>query len=69
MIFVIKNAKFQNSKNSHKFLIMIKLDKMAKIYIYEFFICCFAALKEPQTISIYSFYLLRNHVDTSTKSK
>ena len=26
-------------------------------------------LKEPQTISIYWFYLLRNHVDTTTKSK
>ena len=26
-------------------------------------------LKEPQTISIYWFYLLRNHTDTSTKSK
>ena len=32
---------------------------------------CFVdfALKEPQTISIYSFYLLCNHVATSTKSK
>ena len=26
-------------------------------------------LKEPQTISIYWFFLLHNHVDTSTKSK
>ena len=26
-------------------------------------------LKETQTISIYLFYLLHNHVDTSTKSK
>ena len=26
-------------------------------------------LKEARTISIYWFYLLRNHVDTSTKSK
>ena len=26
-------------------------------------------LKEPQTINIYWFYLLHNHVDTSTKSK
>ena len=26
-------------------------------------------LKERQTISIYWFYLLRNHVATSTKSK
>ena len=28
-----------------------------------------SSLKEPQTISIYGFYLLHNHVDMSTKSK
>ena len=28
-----------------------------------------SSLKETQTISIYLFYLLQNHVDTSTKSK
>ena len=29
----------------------------------------FENLKETQTISIYWFYLLQNHVDMSTKSK
>ena len=41
-----------------------------KMIIFRYFqsFACFI-LKEPQTICIYWFYLLHNHVDNSTKSK
>ena len=46
-----------------------KQKKNSKIDVEELPLHELQLLKEPQTISIYCFYLLHNHVDTSAKSK
>ena len=65
MLYILKNTIQKNIskrfwkaiKNGPKRKIFEKLDIKKKL------------LEEPQIISIYWFYLLHNHIDTSTKSK
>ena len=65
MLYIIKNTIPKNI--SKRFWKAIKNDPKRKIF--EKLDIKKKLLKEPQTISIYWFYLLRNHADTSTKSK